>query len=194
MFLSVVSNSSKPAASAAAMSSPLVSLSHPVQSPLPPCDRSRHVEAEQGCRCQIERASTVEAIGCIKGGASRLRAANSITVTTCSWDKWNHSIISEIEAPTSRLSNTTETGIRVSRNTHAPLRLPGMLSTAAHRDQSRLAMFLLSFHRNPTNAFGVAPLPRIFQSTSDQFRGAGQCEQPQLSPCLKLRVTMNFES
>src|ERR1017187_5635777 len=40
----------------------------------------------------------------------------------------------------SRLSNTTETGVRVSRNTQAPLRLPGMLSTAGHCDQSRLAM------------------------------------------------------
>jgi len=33
-----------------------------------------------------------------------------------------------------------ETGIRVSLNTHAPLTLPGMLSTAGHSDQSRLAM------------------------------------------------------
>ena len=40
----------------------------------------------------------------------------------------------------SGLSNTTETGVRVSRNTQAPLRLPGMLSTAGHCDQSRLAM------------------------------------------------------
>src|SRR5260370_19392384 len=49
-------------------------------------------------------------------------------------------MISPIEAPTSRLSKTTETGVRVSLNTHAPLRLPGMLSTAGHCDQSRLAM------------------------------------------------------
>jgi hypothetical protein len=33
----------------------------------------------------------------------------------------------------------------VSRNTHAPLRLPGMLSTAGHCDQSRLAMMVHSF-------------------------------------------------
>jgi hypothetical protein len=33
---------------------------------------------------------------------------------------------------------TVETGIRVSLNTQAPLRLPGMLSTAGHCDQSRL--------------------------------------------------------
>src|SRR5580658_4785504 len=57
-------------------------------------------------------------------------------------------MISSIEAPTSRLSNTTETGVRVSRNTHAPLRLPGMLSTAGHCDQSRVAITLLSFHRS----------------------------------------------
>jgi hypothetical protein len=43
-------------------------------------------------------------------------------------------------APASRFSNTIETGIRVSLNTHAPLTLPGMLSTAGHCDQSRLAM------------------------------------------------------
>src|ERR1035438_4819295 len=85
---------------------------------------------------------------CEGGGASRLRAANSITATTCSRDKWNQSIISLIEAPTSRLSKTTETGVRVSRNTHAPLTLPGMLSTAGHWDQSRFAMLLPSLHRS----------------------------------------------
>jgi chromosome segregation protein len=35
---------------------------------------------------------------------------------------------------------TVATGKRVSRNTHAPLTLPGMLSTAGHCDQSRVAM------------------------------------------------------
>src|SRR5271157_2023036 len=44
-------------------------------------------------------------------------------------------------APASRFSNTADTGIRVSRNTHAPLSLPGTLSTAGHWDQSRVAMF-----------------------------------------------------
>src|SRR5580698_4702942 len=48
-------------------------------------------------------------------------------------------------APTSRFSNTADTGIRVSRNTHAPLSLPGTLSTVGHWDQSRVAMFWLSF-------------------------------------------------
>jgi hypothetical protein len=36
----------------------------------------------------------------------------------------------------SRFSNTAETGMRVLRNTHAPLRRPGTLSTAGHCDQS----------------------------------------------------------
>src|SRR5271157_4779954 len=45
-------------------------------------------------------------------------------------------------APASRFSNTADTGIRVSRNTHAPPSLPGTLSTAGHWDQSRVAMFL----------------------------------------------------
>jgi hypothetical protein len=63
-----------------------------------------------------------------------------MTATICSRDKWNQSIISPIEAPTSRLSKTTETGVRVSRKTHASLRLPRMLSTAGHCDQR--AMFL----------------------------------------------------
>jgi hypothetical protein len=64
-----------------------------------------------------------------------------MTAAICSRDKWNQSIISPIEAPTSRLSKTTETGVRVSRKIHSPLRLPRMLSTAGHGDQSR-AMFL----------------------------------------------------
>jgi hypothetical protein len=47
----------------------------------------------------------------------------------------------------SRFSHTVATGIRVSLNTHAPLTLPGMLSTAGHWDQSRDVMFLSRFHR-----------------------------------------------
>jgi hypothetical protein len=50
--------------------------------------------------------------------------------------------------PASKFSNTVATGIRVSLNTHAPLTLPGMLSTAGHWDQSRFAIFVPSFHRN----------------------------------------------
>src|SRR5450755_1771589 len=54
-------------------------------------------------------------------------------------------MISSILAPDSRFSKTVDTGIRVSLNTHAPLRLPGTLSTAGHCDQSRAAMFLPLF-------------------------------------------------
>jgi hypothetical protein len=41
-----------------------------------------------------------------------------------------------------------ETGIRVSLNTHAPLTLPGMLSTVGHCDQSSVAMFGAPFFKN----------------------------------------------
>src|ERR1700675_622347 len=54
-------------------------------------------------------------------------------------------MISSILDPASRFSKTVATGIRVSRNTHAPLRLSGTLSTAGHCDQSRVAMFLPPF-------------------------------------------------
>src|ERR1700690_610544 len=43
-------------------------------------------------------------------------------------------------APASRFSKIADTGIRVPFNTHAPLTLPGTLSTAGHCDQSRFAM------------------------------------------------------
>src|ERR1039457_368217 len=52
-------------------------------------------------------------------------------------------MISSILEPASRFSKTVATGIRVSRNTHAPLRLSGTLSTAGHCDQSRLAILEL---------------------------------------------------
>ncbi len=42
------------------------------------------------------------------------------------------------------VSKIVATGIRVSLNTHAPPRLPGMLSTAGHCDQSRAGISLLS--------------------------------------------------
>src|SRR5713101_10181787 len=62
----------------------------------------------------------------------------------------NCSMISSMVAPASRFSKTADTGMRVSRNTHAPLNLPGTLSTAEHWDQSRVAMFrpplLLTFY------------------------------------------------
>src|SRR5580658_7597973 len=49
-------------------------------------------------------------------------------------------MISSMLEPTSRFSKTVATGIRVSRNTHAPLRRSGTLSTAGHSDQSRAAI------------------------------------------------------
>src|SRR5580692_5122631 len=49
-------------------------------------------------------------------------------------------MISSMLEPSSRFSKTVATGIRVSRNTHAPLRLSGTLSTAGHCDQSRIAI------------------------------------------------------
>src|SRR5579872_4261481 len=54
-------------------------------------------------------------------------------------------MISSMLEPASRFSKTVATGIRELRNTHAPLRFPGMLSTAWHCDQSRFAMFLPPF-------------------------------------------------
>src|SRR5204862_5241649 len=73
-------------------------------------------------------------------GASRLRAANSSTALTCSRDTGNCSITSSMVIPSSRFSKTTATGVRVPLNTHAPLTLPGTLSTAWHSDQSSAAM------------------------------------------------------
>src|ERR1700689_1655564 len=42
-----------------------------------------------------------------------------------------------------RFSNTVETGVRIPRKIHAPLRFPGMLSTAGHWDQSRVAVAVI---------------------------------------------------
>lgn len=49
-------------------------------------------------------------------------------------------MISSMLEPASRFSKTVATGIRVSLNTHAPLTLPGTLSTAGHCDQSGVAI------------------------------------------------------
>src|SRR5438552_4487756 len=57
-------------------------------------------------------------------------------------------MISSIVAPAFRFSNTVETGVRVSRKTHSPLRLPGILSTAGHCDQSRPAIIYAPFFQN----------------------------------------------
>ena len=60
----------------------------------------------------------------------------------------NHPMMSSILAPASIFSKIAETGMRVPLSTHAPLTLPGMLSTTGHWDQSRLAMLLPSLHRS----------------------------------------------
>jgi hypothetical protein len=92
------------------------------------------------------------------GGLSRLRAANSITAFTCSRSSpSNHSIMSSMLAPASMFSKIADTGIRVPFRTHAPLTLPGMLSTARHWDQSRLAIICapLSGYRDARDFTGL---------------------------------------
>src|SRR4029077_11649241 len=80
------------------------------------------------------------------GVASRLRAANSMTASTCSRSRpSNHSIISSMLAPAFRFSKITETGMRVPLSTHAPLTFPGKLSTAGHSDESSAATESFSF-------------------------------------------------
>src|ERR1700676_5169865 len=68
-------------------------------------------------------------------------------------------MISSMLEPASRFSKTVATGIRVPRNTHAPLRLSATLSTAGHWDQSRVAMLLpplivAFYHSWPTSCAG----------------------------------------
>jgi len=100
-----------------------------------------HYQPAAPVRCgQRVRASEADT-GSSGTGAARLRAANASTSIICSLEIPNQFAISSMVAPASRFSNTAETGIRVSRNTHAPLSLPGTLSTAGHCDQSRAAMF-----------------------------------------------------
>src|SRR3989441_3447991 len=80
------------------------------------------------------------------GVTSRLRAANSMTASTCSRSRpSNHSIMSSTLAPAFRFSKMTETGMRVPLKSHAPLTFPGMLSTAGHCDQSSAAIEGFSF-------------------------------------------------
>src|SRR5579859_2177447 len=77
----------------------------------------------------------------LRADASRIRAANSMTASTCSRSRpSNHSMMSSMLAPAAKLSKITETGMRVPLSTQAPLTLPGMLSTAGHCDQSSAGM------------------------------------------------------
>jgi hypothetical protein len=57
-------------------------------------------------------------------------------------------MISAIDAPASRFSKTSETGMRVFLNTQAPLTFPGMLSTAGHCDRRARRKFrVVGIHR-----------------------------------------------
>src|ERR1035441_7314185 len=58
-------------------------------------------------------------------------------------------MMSSILAPPSRFSKMADTGIRVPFKTHAPLTLPGTLSTAGHSDQLRLAICSNSLFQAP---------------------------------------------
>jgi hypothetical protein len=57
----------------------------------------------------------------IKQNAHRAKLVNVLHGRA---DSSDHSVISSMVAPASRFSNTADTGIRVSLNTHAPLGLP----------------------------------------------------------------------
>ena len=85
MLLSGVTNSSKPAVSAALSNSPLTSLSRPVCFALVTAWPSRNGISGAG----VPWSKSIR----IDGGASRLRAGNSSTATTCSRVTSNHSII-----------------------------------------------------------------------------------------------------
>src|SRR5277367_6509594 len=79
-----------------------------------------------------------------EGAFARLSLAKCKTALTSSGVTSKTSVISSTDIPASRLSKTVCTGILVPRKTQAPLTLPGTLSTAAHCDQSRLAISLPS--------------------------------------------------
>src|SRR5262245_48589211 len=72
------------------------------------------------------------------GSARRLSATKSSTAMICSRLTSNCSTTSSIPR-SSRFSMIVATGKRVPLNTQAPPTLPGILSTAGHRDQSRVA-------------------------------------------------------
>src|SRR6266849_5655559 len=77
-------------------------------------------------------------------------------LSSCSRVTGNCSMTSSMLNPASRFSNRTFTGVRVPRSTHAPLTLPGMLSTAGHCDQSRVAIFLPYFYGSLNHVSPVA--------------------------------------
>src|SRR5580700_6523409 len=80
-------------------------------------------------------------------------------------------MISSMLDPASRFSKTVATGVRVPRNTHAPLRLPGTLSTAGHCDQSRAAIACSSLLKNtPSKIPGCAHFIALDGAVDDPQR------------------------
>src|SRR5258708_1518330 len=83
-------------------------------------------------------------------------------------------MISFTLAPASRFSKTVATGMRVPRKTQAPLTFPGMLSTAAHCDQSSaIAALPVSYRRHfsPTTAHQTSCFASTAQADwSDSLR------------------------
>jgi len=141
MFLSAVRSTSKPARSASASKA---AVRQRIPSPVfGLCDNVVRKEPGNAARRYMikENEHPRGEFAAGAGTGSRLRAANSSTALICSRVMSNCSMISSTVAPASRFSNTADTGIRVSRNTHAPPSLPGTLSTAGHWDQSRVAIF-----------------------------------------------------
>jgi hypothetical protein len=89
---------------------------------------------------------------------SRERATKAMRLSISSRETPNHSMTSAIVAPASRFSKTVFAGILVPRKSHAPLTLPGMLSTAGHWDQSRVAILFAFLHHGSRSA---TPLPAV---------------------------------
>src|SRR4051812_8740228 len=77
-------------------------------------------------------------------GDSALRATNPSAEFICSRVTGYCSMISLIVIPASRLSKTSETGVRVPLNSQAPPTFPAMLSTAGQFDQSSGAAIIFS--------------------------------------------------
>jgi len=142
MLWSAVTKTSKPAASAASSNSPFLSRSHPYDlhsfTAWPRKERAIALGVQLSSKTRIQKLLT---------GTSRLRAANSSTALISSRETGNCSMISSMVIPCSRFSNTTETGVRLPLNNHAPLTLPGILSTAGHCDQSKPIVYRSTFQR-----------------------------------------------
>ena len=108
----------------------------------------------------------------------------------------NCSMISSTVAPASRFSNTADTGIRVSRNTHAPLSRPGTLSTAGHWDQSRVVAMFLPLSFLPRFLGGVTCCITGKQSQAgkggSQKKSDGCAARKLARACAGLRKTITF--